>query len=59
MESLGDTMFLFRFGTEADKRKIIAGGPGHHEQTLVLLIETINIGDVVGKICSLKAYVFI
>lgn len=43
---MGDTVFLFGFGTEADKRKIIAGGPGHHEQALVLLIETINIGDV-------------
>lgn len=46
MEPLGATVFLFRFGTEADKRKMIAGGPWHHEQALVLLIETISIGDV-------------
>lgn len=46
IESLGDNMFIFKFGSEADKRSILVGGPWHFDRALIVLIEPVGIGDV-------------
>lgn len=46
IESLGDNIFIFKFGSEADKRSILVGGPWHFDRALIVLIEPVGIGDV-------------
>ncbi|XP_024041282.1 uncharacterized protein LOC112098886 [Citrus clementina] len=46
IESLGDNVFMFKFGSEADKRSIIAGGPWHFDRALMVLTEPVGIGAV-------------
>ncbi|KAL9409114.1 hypothetical protein AB3S75_047491 [Citrus x aurantiifolia] len=46
IESLGDNIFIFKFGSEADKRSIVVGGSWHFDRALIVLIEPIRIGDV-------------
>ena len=46
IESLGDNVFMFKFGSEADKRSIMAGGPWHFDRALMVLTEPVGIGDV-------------
>ena len=43
---MGDNIFIFRFGTEADKRNILAGGPWHFDRALIALVEPSGIGKV-------------
>ncbi|KAL9443825.1 hypothetical protein AB3S75_017078 [Citrus x aurantiifolia] len=46
IESLGDNTFMFRFGSEADKRSIMVGGPWHFDRALIVLTEPAGIGDI-------------
>ncbi|KAH9781102.1 CCHC-type domain-containing protein [Citrus sinensis] len=46
IESLGDNVFMFKFGTESDKRSIMMGGPCHFDRALIVLTEPVGIGDV-------------
>ncbi|KAL9411051.1 hypothetical protein AB3S75_044765 [Citrus x aurantiifolia] len=46
IESLGDNVFMFKFGSENDKRSIIMGGPWHFDRALIALTEPVGIGDV-------------
>ncbi|KAL9419304.1 hypothetical protein AB3S75_037127 [Citrus x aurantiifolia] len=46
IESLGDNVFMFKFGAEADKRSILMGGPWHFNRALIVLTEPVGIGDV-------------
>ncbi|KAK9179229.1 hypothetical protein WN943_028428 [Citrus x changshan-huyou] len=46
IEGLGDNVFMFKFGTEADKRSILMGGPWHFDRALIVLTEPAGIGDV-------------
>lgn len=46
IEGLGDNVFMFKFGTEADKRSILMGGPWHFDRALIVLTEPARIGDV-------------
>ncbi|KAL9448069.1 hypothetical protein AB3S75_015523 [Citrus x aurantiifolia] len=46
IEEMGDNIFIFRFGTEADKRNILAGGPWHFDRALIALVEPSGIGEV-------------
>ena len=46
IEGLGDNVFMFKFGTEADKRSILMRGPWHFDRALIVLTEPAGIGDV-------------
>ncbi|KAL9420044.1 hypothetical protein AB3S75_037757 [Citrus x aurantiifolia] len=46
IEEMGDNVFIFIFGTEADKRNILAGGPWHFYRTLIALVEPSGIGEI-------------
>lgn len=46
IESLGENVFIFKFGSNEDKRRILAGGPWHFDRALIVLIEPSGIGDV-------------
>ena len=46
IEGLGDNVFMFKFGTEADKRSILMRGPWHFDRALIVLTEPAGISDV-------------
>ena len=46
IESLGNNIFLFKFGLEADKQKVMAGGPWHFDRVLIVLKEPSGIGNM-------------
>lgn len=46
IESLGDNVFMFKFGLNEDKRRILAGGPWHFDRALIVLTKPIRIGDI-------------
>lgn len=46
IESLGDNVFMFKFGSNLDKRRILAGGLWHFERALIVLTELSGIGDI-------------
>lgn len=46
IEELGENIFLFKFGAEVDKRKILSGGPWHFENGLIILKEPVGIGEI-------------
>ena len=37
VESMGDNVFLFRFGSEEEKKGILMGGPWHFDRPLIVL----------------------
>ncbi|KAL9416919.1 hypothetical protein AB3S75_039994 [Citrus x aurantiifolia] len=46
IEELGDNIFMFKFATEADKKRILTGGPWHFNRTLMVLVEPTGLGEV-------------
>lgn len=46
IESLGDNVFMFKFGLNEDKRRILAGGPWHFDRALIVLTKPARIGDI-------------
>ena len=46
IEKLGENIFIFQFGSEADKRKVFAGGPWHFDKALIVLTEPARIGEL-------------
>ena len=46
IESLGENIFLFKFALEADKRRVLIGGPWHFNKALIVLIEPVGIGNI-------------
>lgn len=46
IEELGDNIFIFQFGCEADKRKVLAGGPWHFDKALIVMTEPAGLGEV-------------
>lgn len=46
IESLGDNVFMFKFGLNEDKRRILAGGPWHFDRGLIVLTKPAGIGDI-------------
>ncbi|KAL9425867.1 hypothetical protein AB3S75_032771 [Citrus x aurantiifolia] len=46
IEEMRDNIFLFKFGTETDKRNILAGGPWHFDRALIVLVEPRGIGEI-------------
>ena len=46
VESLGNNIFLFKFGLETDKQKVIVGGPWYFDRALIVLKEHSGIGNM-------------
>ncbi|KAL9446099.1 hypothetical protein AB3S75_013884 [Citrus x aurantiifolia] len=46
IEELGENIFMFKFATEADKKRILTGGPWHFNRALMVLIEPTGLGEV-------------
>lgn len=46
IESLGDNVFMFKFGSEMDKRSVLVGGPWHFDRALIVLKEPAGIRDL-------------
>ena len=46
IEELGDNIFMFKFATEANKKRILTGGPWHFNRALMVLIEPTGLGEV-------------
>ena len=46
IENLGENVFLFKFALEADKRRVLTGGPWHFNRALLVLIEPTGIGNI-------------
>lgn len=46
IENPGDNVFMFKFGSNDDKRRILVGGPWHFDRALILLTEPSGIGDM-------------
>ncbi|KAL9440453.1 hypothetical protein AB3S75_019170 [Citrus x aurantiifolia] len=46
IESLGNNVFLFKFALEANKKRILAGGPWHFDRALIILTEPKGFGEV-------------
>ncbi|KAL9437045.1 hypothetical protein AB3S75_022980 [Citrus x aurantiifolia] len=46
IESLGSNIFMFKFAAEADKRRVIMGGPWHFDRALIVLTKPRGIGEI-------------
>lgn len=56
VESLGSKTFLFKFASEADKRRILSGGPWHFECALIVLKEPSGIGEITKQAFTHSAF---
>ncbi|KAL9411658.1 hypothetical protein AB3S75_045289 [Citrus x aurantiifolia] len=46
IESVGNNIFMFKFAKEADKKRVLKGGPWHFDRALIVLTKPRGIGDV-------------
>ena len=46
VESLGDNIFIFKFASKSEKKRILFGGPWHFDRSLMVVTEPMGIGDV-------------
>lgn len=46
IESMGDNIFLFKFATEEEKKRVLMGGPWHFDRALLVLSELTGISDI-------------
>lgn len=46
IESLGNKMFMFKFASESDKRRVLSRGPWHFERALIVLKEPSDIKEI-------------
>ena len=46
IESLSNNIFIFKFGLEVDKRKVLARGPWHFVKALIVFKESSGIGNM-------------
>ena len=49
IEELGNNIFIFQFGCEADKQKVLAGGPWHFDKALIVMTEPAGLGEVMKQ----------
>ena len=43
---MGDNVFLFRFGSEEEKKRMLMGGPWHFDRALIVLSEPNGVGNI-------------
>ncbi|KAL9460149.1 hypothetical protein AB3S75_003367 [Citrus x aurantiifolia] len=46
IESLGNNCFMFKFTEEADKKRVLTGGPWHFDRALLVLTKPKGIGEL-------------
>lgn len=46
LESLGDNMFICKFASESEKKRILYGGPWHFDRSLLVITEPKRIDDI-------------
>lgn len=46
IENLESSVFLFKFDSEVDKIKVMAGGPWHFDRALIILEEPSGVGNI-------------
>lgn len=46
IKSMGDNIFLFKFASEKEKKRVLIGGPWHFDRVLIVLFEPTRIGDI-------------
>ncbi|KAH9735309.1 zinc knuckle protein [Citrus sinensis] len=46
VESMGENIFIFKFASEGEKKRILHGGPWHFNNWLMVLTEPTGIGDI-------------
>ncbi|KAH9649686.1 hypothetical protein KPL70_026078 [Citrus sinensis] len=46
VESMGENIFIFKFASEGEKKRILHGGPWHFNNWLMVLIEPTGVGDI-------------
>ncbi|KAH9698768.1 DUF4283 domain-containing protein [Citrus sinensis] len=46
IESVGDNIFLFKFASEEEKKRVLMGGLWHFDRALIVLTEPTGIGDI-------------
>ena len=46
VESMGDNIFLFRFGSEEEKKRILMGGLWHFDRALLVLTEPNGVANI-------------
>lgn len=49
-------MFIFKFAFEADKRRVLSGGPWHFERALIVLTEPSGIGEITKQSFTHSAF---
>lgn len=49
IESLGSNIFMFKFFLEADKKRVMGGGPWHFDRALIVLTEPKGIRDIANQ----------
>lgn len=50
IENLGDNIFIFKFGNEMEKKRVLARGPWHFNQALIVLKEPDGIGEITTQL---------
>ena len=46
VEGLGDNIFIFKFASASEKKRILYGGPWHFDRSLMILAELISVGNI-------------
>lgn len=46
IESMGENIFLFKFGSEGEKKRVLMGGLLHFDRELLVLTEPDGIGAI-------------
>lgn len=46
IESIGDNIFLFKFATEEETKRVLMGGPWHFDRSLLVLVEPAGSDDI-------------
>lgn len=46
VESLGENIFIFKFASEEEKKRILHGGPWHFNNSLMVLVEPTGVGNI-------------
>ncbi|KAL9438171.1 hypothetical protein AB3S75_023940 [Citrus x aurantiifolia] len=49
IESLGSNIFTFKFAAEADKKRVMGGGPRRFDRALIVLTKPKGIGDIANQ----------
>lgn len=56
IESLGANIFMFKFADEANKRRVMAGGPWHFDKALIILTEPKGFGEITKQSFTHSAF---